>query len=155
MTIGAYGLKTYKNIDFAVSRGFETNVKCSLTDKITYILGTKHIYAHTSTGTPLPLIPPFKLQHTLRYKYKQFLFQFEHDYASTQKRINVDYGDKVTSYFNLYNFRASRNFKIKSTVLQATIACENILDNNYREHLDIGGVPRFGRNFLINLSYIF
>jgi iron complex outermembrane receptor protein len=155
MTIGAYGLKTYKNIDFAVSRGFETNVKCSLTDKITYILGTKYIYAHTNTGTPLPLIPPFKLQHTLRYKYKQFLFQFEHDYASTQKRINVDYGDKVTSYFNLFNFRASRNFKIKSTVLQATIACENILDNNYREHLDIGGVPRFGRNFLINLSYIF
>ena len=72
-----------------------------------------------------------------------------------QRRINSDYGDKITPYFNLFNFRASRNLRIKSTVLQLTVACENILDANYREHLDIGGIPRFGRNFLMNLSFIF
>ncbi|MBL7937030.1 MAG: TonB-dependent receptor [Bacteroidia bacterium] len=155
MTIGAYGLKTYKNIDYATSQGFEVNLKAKITSQMSYIASAKYIYAQTDEGSPLPLIPPFKLQHALRYNYKLFQFQFEHDFAATQRRINSDYGDKVTPYFNLYNFRASRNLRIKSTVLQLTIACENILDANYREHLDIGGIPRFGRNFLMNLSFMF
>lgn len=155
MTIGAYGLKTYKNIDYATTRGFEANIKAQLTNKFTYIASGKYICAQTNNGTPLPLTPPFKLQQALRYNYKLFQFQLEHDYATTQNRINSDYGDKVTPYFNLYNFRASRNLRIKSTLLQITIACENILDKKYREHLDIGGVPRFGRNVLLNVSFIF
>ena len=155
MTIGAYGLKTYKNIDYATSRGFEANFKGHITSQMAYIASAKYIYAETNKGVPLALIPPFKLQHALRYNYKLFQFQFEQDFASAQTRINNDYGDKVTPYFNLYNFRASRNLRIKSTVLQLTVACENIFDANYREHLDIGNIPRFGRNFLMNLSFIF
>ncbi|MBP8032946.1 MAG: TonB-dependent receptor [Bacteroidia bacterium] len=155
MTIGANGLKTYKNIDYATSQGFEANLKAQITGNITYIASGKFVYAQTNTGTPLPLIPPFKLQHALRYNYKLFRFQFEHDYATTQNRINADFGDKVTPYYNLFNFRASRNVIIKSTVLQITVACENIFDSTYREHLDIGGIPRFGRNFLVNVSFMF
>ena len=155
MTIGAYGLKTYKNIDYATSQGFEANLKAKITSQMAYIVSAKYIHAQTNEGTPLPLIPPFKLQHALRYNYKLFQFQLEHDYAAAQSRINIDYGDKVTPYFNLFNFRVSRNLRIKSTVLQLTVACENILDSNYREHLDIGGIPRFGRNVLVNLSFMF
>lgn len=155
MTIGAHGLKTYKNIDYATSQGFEASLKAKITSQIAYIASAKYIYAQTNEGTPLPLIPPFKLQHALRYNYKLFQFQLEHDYATAQNRINSDYGDKITPYFNLFNMRASRNLRLRSTVLQLALACENILDANYREHLDIGGIPRFGRNFLMNLSLMF
>ncbi len=155
MTIGAYGLKTYKNIDYATSQGFEANLKAEITSRFSYIGSVKYVYAETNTGMPLPLVPPFKLQHALRYKYKLYQFQVEHDYAITQNRINIDYGDKVTPSFNLFNIRASRNIRIKSTVLQISLACENIFDYTYREHLDIGNIPRFGRNFSINLNFIF
>ena len=72
-----------------------------------------------------------------------------------QNRINVDYGDKVTPEFHVFNLRVSKNFRIKSTVMQLSIACENIFDENYREHLDIGQIPRFGRNYLLNLNFLF
>jgi iron complex outermembrane receptor protein len=155
MTIGAFGLKTYRNIDYAISKGFEANLKVQINNELSYIASGKYVYAQTYTGLFLPLIPPFKLQHALRYKIKLYQFQLEHDYAAAQHRINVDYGDRVTPNFNTFNIRASRNIRVKSIVLQISLACENILDTNYREHLDIGNVPRFGRNFSMNLSVIF
>ena len=155
MTVGAYGLKTYKNIDFAISKGIEINLKAQLFNNLSYISSVKYVYTETYEGQPLPLIPPLKLQHALRYNYKLFQFQLEHDYGMAQNRINVDYGDKTTPEFHLFNLRASKNFRIKSTVLQLSLACENIFDLKYREHLDIGQVPRFGRNFLINLNVLF
>ncbi len=155
MTIGAYGLKTYKNIHYATSQGFETNIKAQITSQLVYIGSTKYVFAQTYQANPLPLIPAFKLQHALRYNYKLYQVQLEHDYASSQNRINNDYGDKVTPYFNVFNVRISRNVRIKSNILQIAIAGENISDKNYREHLDIGNIPRFGRNILINLSFMF
>ena len=155
MTIGAYGLKTYKNIDAAISSGFEATVKIQLLNKLSYIGNMKYVQATTESGTPLPLVPPFKLQEALRYVSGLYQVQIEHDCAAKQAMVNVDYGDKITPGFNTFNFRASKNTRIKSSVLQLSIACENIFDTHYREHLDIGSIPRFGRNFMFNVNFIF
>lgn len=155
MTIGAYGLKTYSNIYYAITKGFEFNAKAQLYSNLFYINSIKYVYAETFDKKALPLIPPLKIQHAIRYNYKLFQFQLEHDYAIAQKRINSDYGDKATPEFHLFNIRGSKNFRIKSSVLQLSVACENIVDVKYREHLDIGQIPRFGRNFSINLNFLF
>lgn len=155
MTIGAYGLKTYKNIPFAVTKGFEINANTEIINNLYYVGSIKFIYAETYDKKPLPLIAPLKLQHAIRYKLGLFTFQAEHDYAAEQKRVNSDYGDKVTPEYHLFNVRASKNFIIKNKVLQLTLACENLFDTSYREHLDIGQIPRFGRNFMINLNFLF
>lgn len=155
MTIGAQGTKTYRNIDYALSQGFETNIKAHFLQNFFFINNTKFVYAQTFLGHPLALIPPLKLQQALRYAYNLYQFQLEHDYAMAQNRINSDFGDKATPEYHLFNIRVSKNFRIKETVLQATLACENIFDTNYREHLDIGQIPRFGRNFIINTSFLF
>lgn len=155
MTIGAKGLKAYENIKYAINQGFEMSMKAELLKNLIYMAGVKYIYSYTHLGNPLPLVPPLKLQHALRYNKGLFMFQFEHDFAAAQNRINKDYGDVATTQYNLFNLRASKNIAIKSTILQVSIACENIFDINYREHLDIGQIPRFGRNFLINVNIIF
>ncbi|MBX3162991.1 MAG: TonB-dependent receptor [Bacteroidetes bacterium] len=155
MTPGALGLKTYTNIAYAESRGGEMSLKYYISEKLTYIGTAKYVYALTNNGTPLPLVPPLKLQQALRYAFKFTQIQLEYDYAASQKRVNQDYGDKATPDFHLLNFRVSHNFKIKYGIIQIGAACENILNANYREHLDIGQVPRFGRNFTLNLSVLF
>lgn len=155
MTIGAYGLKTYKNINYSTSKGAEFNIKAQIINNLTYINSVKYVHAETYNNLPLPLIPPLKIQQAVRYNINLFQFQLEYDYAMMQKRINVDYGDKVTPEFHLVNFRASKNFRIKATVLQVSLACENIFDLKYREHLDIGQINRFGRNFSFNLNFLF
>jgi len=155
MTIGALGLKTYKNIDYAISTGFEANVKIKLFEQLSYLGSIKYVYTETCFGIPLPLVPPLKLQQALRYNFKLFQVQLEHDYAISQTRVNLDYGDNITPAFNLFNLRVSKNIPIKATILQFSLACENIFNLNYREHLDIGKTKRFGRNFLCNLSFMF
>jgi iron complex outermembrane receptor protein len=155
MTIGALGLKTYKNISYAVSQGFEAGAKAQLGASISYIANLKYVFTQTYDGQALPLVPPFKLQHALRYTYKFYQLQLEHDFGAAQNRINTDFGDKATPAFNVFNFRASRNIIIKNTVLQLALACENMFDLLYHEHLDIGQVPRFGRSFNVNLNFIF
>ncbi|MCA0429999.1 MAG: TonB-dependent receptor [Bacteroidetes bacterium] len=155
MTIGAYGLKTYKNIDFATTKGFEFQFNANFLQNFTYLNSVKYVYAETNTKLPLPLVPPLKAQQALRYKIKLWSFQFEHDYALNQNRINIDYGDKITPSFNLFNFRVSKNITYKSVILQLSSACENIFDLQYREHLDIGQIPRMGRNFSLNANLIF
>lgn len=155
MTIGAFGLKTYTNIAYATSRGAEMTLKYHANDHFTYISTLKYVYATTYSGAPLPLVPPLKLQQALRYTVKLMQMQLEYDYATAQNRINVDYGDRATPSFHLVNFRLSRNFTIKQVILQAAASCENVFDANYREHLDIGSVPRFGRNYTVNLSLLF
>ncbi len=155
MTIGALGLKTYTNIPYATSSGGEFTFKGSLNEHFTYMGSAKYVYAFTNTGSPLPLVPPFKLQQSLRYNIELWQLQLEYDYAAAQSRINKDYGDKATPDFHLFNFRISRNVKLGPGILQLSAACENIADVRYREHLDIGQVPRFGRSFNFNLSYIF
>ncbi|WP_317900026.1 TonB-dependent receptor [Aurantibacillus circumpalustris] len=155
MTIGAFGLKTYKNIDYALSTGAEFTTKFNVTERLTHISSIKYVYAETHNGKPLPLVPPFKLQQALRFKIQLTQIQLEHDYAYAQNRINIDYGDRQTPSFHLFNLRIAQNIRIKSSILQLGIACENIFDQNYREHLDIGNIPRFGRNFLMNASLLF
>ncbi len=155
MTIGAMGLKTYTNIDFATSRGAELTAKYYLSESLTYMASVKYVYGQTCFNTPLPLVPPLKVQQAIRYTKKLMQLQLEYDYAASQNRINPDYGDRSTQDYHLLNFRVSRNIKVKPGIIQLGAACENILNANYREHLDIGAVPRFGRNFSFNLSFLF
>ncbi len=155
MTIGALGLKTYTNISSAISTGAELTLKYRIKDGLTYMSLLKYVYARTYFNTPLPLVPPLKVQQALRYTVKFTQLQLEYDIAAAQNRINPDYGDRRTPGFHLLNFRASQNFRIKPGIIQAGVACENIFDSSYREHLDIGAVPRFGRNFSFNLNFLF
>jgi iron complex outermembrane recepter protein len=119
------------------------------------VTALKYVHARNCFDMPLPLVPPFKLQEALRYNIGLTQIQLEYDFAAAQNRVNPDYGDRATPAYHLLNLRASRNFSVKQGIFQIGAACENILDSYYREHLDIGAVPRFGRNFSFNVSFIF
>jgi len=152
MTIGALGLKTYKNIPFANSFGSELSFSAVLSDKLSHIAALRYVYSETNFSEPMPLVPPLKLQQALRFRHNLWVIQAEHDFAASQRRINVDYGDRRTPGFNLFSVRASRNFPYKSMVFQGGFAVENIFDTSYREHLDIGSILRYGRNFQLNVG---
>lgn len=155
MTIGARGLKTYKNIRSAYNAGFEASVKFVVYEKLTSLTNLKYTYAKTYDEKPLPLIPPLKIQEVLRYNVKLFQFQAEFDYVAAQTKINEDFYEYATPSFYLINLRVSKNIKCKYGILQISTACENLLDASYREHLDIGLIPRMGRNFVANVGFLF
>lgn len=154
MTYGANGVKTYKNISYAQQFGAEATLSYRFTDAVQYRANFKYIYAETQSGQALPWVAPFKVQQALRYLLAGYQFQFEHSYSAAQNRINKDFGERATPAFNLYNLRASKSFIHKKHTFQGAIAVENIFNKTYHEHLDVGYIPRMGRNFSFTLGYI-
>ncbi|MCF8427976.1 MAG: TonB-dependent receptor [Bacteroidia bacterium] len=154
MTIGARGAKSYQNISYANTMGAETTLGYRFTNWIQYRANFKYLYAQTNAGTPLPLVAPFKYQGALRISVWQTQFQLEQNYSAAQNRINTDFGERKTGSFNLVNIRASKSFTKNKNTFQLALSVENLFNINYHEHLDIGYIPRMGRNFGITLGYI-
>jgi iron complex outermembrane receptor protein len=155
MTMGAYGLKTYKNIDYVLNTGGEAMLSAKILHNLHYMAALKYVYGQTHDGSPIALTPPLKGQQALRYTFKGYQIQAEYDAAARQGRVNSDYGDRITPSYHLFNLRLSGKYDIRETRIQWSAACENIFDIRYREHLDIGQIPRFGRNILLNLGWVF
>jgi outer membrane receptor protein involved in Fe transport len=88
-------------------------------------------------------------------KVKQWMAQVEHNYSATQNRINTDFGERKTPSFHVWNMRFSSYVVKGKHSLTYGFAVENISNKNYYEHLDVGYIPRMGRNFIFNLGYIF
>jgi iron complex outermembrane receptor protein len=154
MTIGAKGVKSYQNIDYAIQTGAEGMLNWRIGDGLQYRSNLKYIYARTYDNKPLPLIAPFKLQQALRYNWEKTQVQLEYNFSAAQNRISTDFGERKTEAFHLINLRIAQSIAHKRNTFQVAFAIENLFNITYHEHLDIGYIPRMGRNFNILLGYL-
>ncbi|MDZ4666721.1 MAG: hypothetical protein SGJ00_02445 [bacterium] len=155
MTIGAKGVKSYQNIAYARQLGAEATFNWRINEGIQYRSNFKYLYANTNNNMPLPLIAPIKIQQALRYNWQKSQVQVEYNFSAAQNRINTDFGERKSPAFNLINLRLAQSFMHKRNTVQLAFAIENIFNISYHEHLDVGYIPRMGRNFNIMLGYIF
>lgn len=54
--------------------------------------------------------------------------------------------------FTTFNLRGGKSFTFNHQTLSIFIGVDNVLDNNYYEHLSFMKVPSLGRNFTIHIS---
>ncbi len=155
MTIGARGVKTYQNIDYAQLMGFEATVGFKINKKIWYKTNLRYTYGLLNNGLYMQQVPPFKAINTIRFQNKLFQIQIEHFFANAQNLINPHFGEIKTAGWHSFNARFAYTKTIKKSVIQVNTAIENLFDINYREHLDWGKIPQPGRNFTIGINYYF
>ena len=155
MTIGATGVKGYRNIQEANSFGAEASLSYKINSFLMYKGNAKYVQAQNNFGMPLAWVQPLKIQSALRFKSKLYIAQFEHNYSAAQNRINTDFGERKTPAFHLWHVRVSSHYVRGKHTLTYGLAIENLSNKNYFEHLDVGYLPRMGRNFMLNLGYIF
>jgi iron complex outermembrane receptor protein len=153
MTIGAKGVKTYKNIEEASSTGFEYGLQWRMGEHWQFNQTGRYIYAKTSWGEPLPLVSPLTFYNSLRYKRETWQAQVDYEYHAPQNRINTDFNERSSPAYQLMHLRLAKLFYSGKHTFQLTAACENVLNADYHDHLDIGYVPRMGRNFQLGLNY--
>lgn len=151
VTQDAKAVKQYVNITSAMMYGTDAYFQY-LGKRLSYNASVKFAYTADEHGNPLPMTSPLKYFHALRIKPHKWSIQLEHEWAAAQYRNNIISGEKQTEAYQLFHLRCSKNIPIKNKVIQLGIACENIADTRYRDHLDWGNIPRQGRNFQINLS---
>ncbi|MEO5967829.1 MAG: TonB-dependent receptor [Ferruginibacter sp.] len=155
MTIGAKGVKSYVSEKYVNLFGGEAVVFISTHLNIDIVSTFKYIYGEDLNSNHLPSISPFRNITSVRKKFNKAFVQIESEASATQNRYSINAGESKTDGFVLFNVRSGYNFKISKykTVLQGGI--ENLLDKNYTEHLDWGKIPRPGRNFYMQLKFIF
>ena len=155
MTIGAKGVKTYKSIDVANSTGIEYGLQWRFWEHWQFNQTGRYIYSRTNWGEPLPWVSPLTFYNSLRYKKASWQAQIDYEYHAAQNQINRDFNERSTPAYQLLHLRAAKLFYAGKHAFQATIACENIFNAVYHDHLDVGYVPRMGRNFQIGLNYTY
>lgn len=155
MTIGANGVKMYNNISNAMLFGgslraaYRPVKDLAITERIEYTNG------RDDNENPLPLIPPFRSTTGIEYGYKNFLIQAECEAATKQNRVSPEFGEAETPAYAILNLRGTYSLDFSGKILKVNSGIENLLDANYREHLDWGGILRPGINFYLNVNFTF
>jgi iron complex outermembrane recepter protein len=152
MTIGARGVKQNENLAWAKMTGVDMLVMFSPFKNVQLVSNNKYTYGTNSLDEAMPQIPPFKSVSSVRVQLAKFNVQAEYEWAAAQNHISSSFGEMKTASYHIVSFRSG--WKINS-LFQVNGGVENILDRNYREHLDWGGIPRPGRNFYVNITYKF
>ncbi len=152
MTPGAHGVKQFANYAWAGLAGVDMTLLARPVAPLLCIATLKYTRGRYAGGEPMPLIPPLKTVTSLRYDFARAYVHGEWESAAAQKRVSVSTGEIATNSWSVINLRTGWNF---NALLTCSAGVENILDTNYREHLDWGAIPRSGRNYYLTATYNF
>lgn len=155
MTAGALGVKWNRNTSKAMMLGGELALHNQLPAGFTSMLDMKYVYGEDFEGKPLPQMPPLKVSYSLLKSIKGWNLQPEVVWSSAQKRTSAKFNELATDSFWLANLGISKTEELKAGVLMAGLSVNNLFDEAYREHFDIGGVLRPGRSIEVQLKWRF
>ena len=147
-----------QNANYGIVYGAEGSIKAqflkhwALSSSINYTHG--RIYTE-GEEKPLDHIPPLYGKTSLQFTWKKLRAEFFSQYSGWKKLADYsDSGEDNLAYATAdgmpawvtYNLRIGYQFNSK---LSAQVACENILDKNYRTFASNISAP--GRNFIVTL----
>ncbi|RQO32178.1 hypothetical protein DBR32_00760 [Taibaiella sp. KBW10] len=156
MTIGASGVKQYRNIPNALLYGGELLASYQLLPELKIQSTNTISIGQDNEGRPLPLMPPFKSVNRLEYGLKGYGIYVESITQAKQDRVSTaQYGERVSNGFSILNAGLGKTFGLGHTKVNANVSVQNIFDKQYYEHLDILKLYRPGRNLVLNLTVLF
>lgn len=154
MTIGATGVKIYTGLDHATI--WNSSIKAEvqflnhwhLNGILAYSLG------RDDKGEPLPLISPLNYNAALHYKKNVFDAELSFSGAGEQTEFGSIYGETPSESYMIFNANASYNFYVGDQSFYVRAGVENMFDKYYSTYADWNDIPRMGRNFFLNFSYV-
>lgn len=155
MTIGANGVKTYRNIPHAFISGLEASCFLKPLQKFDFVSTLRYTYAKDYKDEPLPGIAPLKNVSSIRYQPNKIFYQVETEMAAAQNRFQVSAGEDKTKSYTLWHVRLGLNSILFKKNIEIQTGMENVFDKNYHEHLDWGNIARPGRNAYLQIKMMF
>ena len=149
-----FNVKTKKNLGEAIIQGAEIAVDYSLASSLSFRGNLTTTYGENTTyNEPVGGIPPLFGLAGVRWSRGRLFLDGYSRFSGRQDRLSADDLDdpripaEGTPGWFTVNLRGGLTFG-HSLIVQ--VACENILDRNYREHGS--GVNSPGRNWVISLQ---
>ncbi|MDO9554246.1 TonB-dependent receptor domain-containing protein [Rhodonellum sp.] len=155
------GVRRFINIKDAYKTGFEVRWTQQLPIGLQQTLALAYTYAQDlDRNEPLPEIAPLDLRYVLSGSYLQNKLKPEASlrYVTRQGRISQEFGETKTPSFSLLDVKIGYSF---TDQFIGKVGINNLFNENYYEHLNrsVRGTnsPIFapGRNFLVNVSFLF
>ncbi|RSK39285.1 TonB-copper family protein [Mangrovimonas spongiae] len=154
MTIGASGVKTYTGLNHASIFDVYLNTSYSISKKLLLNASLGYNYGQGSNDESLPLIKPFSYLAEVTYSTSTFNASLQLEGNGNQSRFSSFYGEDETPAYGVLNLNLGHVITLKSSKMVFKYGVENILDAQYSTYADWNNIPRQGRNFYVNASYV-
>lgn len=148
------GVRQFENTGTAYKSGVELSYSQRFTGWLSQNVEAAYVYARFDDGSPLPEIPPFDLRYRLRGSL--FKGKLQPDITvravAAQMSVNREFGEVSTPSFATIGAGVSYEPIQK---LQLSVRGENLLNEEYYEHLNRTDRLRSGPLFAPGRSFIF
>ncbi|MEO8774144.1 MAG: TonB-dependent receptor, partial [Gelidibacter sp.] len=111
-------------------------------------------YGKGSHSENLPLIKPFSYLTEVNYSKPLFNAAIQVEGNGNQSAYSSFYGEDETPAYAVLNLNFGNVLNLDNHKFILKYGIENILDTNYSSYADWRNIPRKGRNFYVNASYI-
>lgn len=155
MTIGANGVRVYNALDHASIFDIYLNSSYKISERLSVNGTIGYNYGKGSNNKNLPLIKPFSYFAEFNYNTSKFNAALQLEGNGNQSNFSSLYGENETASYAILNLNLGHAFYGKNGKTILKYGIENILDANYSTYADWNNIPRQGRNFYVNLSYVF
>ncbi|HRP57431.1 TonB-dependent receptor [Agriterribacter sp.] len=156
MTMGANGVKQYRNIASAVLYGTEATLQVQPFSFLNIKSSNTYTRGQDADHDALPFIAPFKSVNTVNVVWKGYSLSTTSVHAAAQRYVSSEkYGELPSKAYTIANLSAGRSFQLQPVALDCHVGVVNLFDNDYYEHLDVLKIPRPGRNIVLHLTVRF
>ena len=149
MTVGAEGVKVYRNLDHALISNVSLTADWQITDRLAWNGRLSYSLGRDDESDPLPLISPVAWRTELQYRHDRLQGQIEVRGNARQRDFSAKYGETETAAWNIVNLSVQYGFS--SFTLRGGV--ENLLDSRYSSYSDWNNIPQKGRNVYLNLTF--
>ncbi|WP_438712625.1 TonB-dependent receptor [Aquimarina muelleri] len=154
MTIGANGVRIYSALQHASIFNTFLNTSFTIIEALSLNTSIGYHYGKGSDKNNLPLISPISYVAEINYSSKNFNVALQLNGNTNQDNYSMFYGEDQTPAFATLNLNLGNTFFIRENKLVLKYGIENILDTHYSTYADWNNIPRQGRNFYINTSFL-
>lgn len=154
-TVVGRPVREYTSLGAALFEGVSASADADLGSGLRLRVGGGYTRAEDEgTGAPLVGIPAATVDATLRRSFDLSVlrwFEVAVEGADAQDRVAEAAGEKATPGYVVAHLRAG----LSLGNAQVTAGVENVLDREYRSHLDPMGLRRPGQNFFVRVTRTF
>ena len=154
MTIGANGVRVYSALSHATIFDVYLNSSYKISNFFSVNGTIGYNYGKGSDGKNLPLIKPLSYLAEINYSRPLFNAAIQLEGNGNQSEYSSFYGEDETPAYAVLNFNLGNVLNLDNHKFVLKYGIENILDTNYSSYADWRNIPRKGRNFYLNASYI-
>lgn len=154
MTIDAKGVRVYNALSNAKIFNTYVNSSYKFSNSLSVNATVGYNHGSGSNGQNLPLIKPFSYLAEVNYSTSKFNAALQLEGNGNQNRYGSFYGEDETASYAILNLNLGNEFNLNANKFILKYGIENILDAHYSTYADWNNIPRQGRNFYLNMSYI-